>query len=424
MKFLFTAVVAACCLNIASAQLISGSVIVDEINYHNDSTTSSGDWFELYNTAASSVDLGNWSVRDNTSSNQFAIPSGTTIGGHQFLVLVNDATAFASRYPTVTNYIGEFAYNLSNHSDQIRLFDSNDVLQYSVTYYGDTLGWPKGAYGHGRTLELVNATANPNDATSWYDGCMFGSPGSAGSACNPPIVFSEINYNSDSLHNSGDWIELHNTTNASIVVTGWKLRDSQDSVQFVFPTLALPADAYVVAFQDLAQFNAVHPGVSNKVGPLPFGASKKGEVLRLYNAANKLQFSVVYDNALPWDTTANGYGYTLNLIDPHGHMDDGNNWKADCFLGSPGVASCVNSVGNVHALNGVLVFPSDDFTTYTIEINSALLAYNVYDIQGKQINAGTFHNGTNALNLQSLTSGVYVLKVNDANATAAYKLLR
>lgn len=407
----------------ANAQLINGSVIVDEINYHNDSTTSSGDWFELYNTVATTVDLGGWTVRDNTQTNQFVLPLGTTLGGHQYLVVVNNAAAFASRFPSVTNYVGAFSYNLGNTSDQIRLFNADDVLQYSVTYFGDTLGWPKGAHGYGRTLELTTVDADPNSASSWFDGCMFGSPGTAYQPCNPSLVFSEINYRSDTAHNSGDWVELHNTTNASINITGWRLRDSQDSLQFVFPTVTLPANAYLVAYQNLALFNAVHPNVTNKVGPLPFGFSSKGEVIRLYNAQNKLQFSVVYDNKLPWDTTADGHGYTLNLIDAHGHMDDGHNWKTDCFLGSPGTAGCVNDL-SPRRLNGVSVFPTADYSAYTVETGTNGMRFEMCDIQGRTVNKGMLRNGPNTLDMQAFASGVYILKVNDGAASAAFKLLR
>jgi hypothetical protein len=53
--------------------------------------------------------------------------------------------------------------------------------------------------------------------------------------CNDPIIFSELNYNSVLQINSGDWVELHNTTAAPIDISNWELKDKRDTNVYVYP---------------------------------------------------------------------------------------------------------------------------------------------------------------------------------------------
>lgn len=406
----------------AQAQLINGSLIVSEINFNSDSSTNSGDWFELYNTSTNPVDLTDWRVRDMSMSNFFNFPDNTVITGNAYLVVVNDVAQFTARYPGVSNYVGQMNFNFGNAGDQIRLFDDDNVLQYSVTY-DDTLAWPRGADGEGRTLELANYSANPNDGNNWFDGCMFGSPGVAYQPCDPPLLFSEINYNSDTLHDSDDWLELYNRSGAAIELTGWKLKDSKDSNVFAFPTLTIPDGAYLVICNDEQKFETVHPTVTNKIGDLGFSLSNGGETIRLFNQQNVLQFSVRYNDVIPWPQEADGGGYTLELIDEAGKVNEPSNWIACTFLGSPGEdysLPCSDNVSTISNTPATLVSTIEGHA-YTVQTNRSDLHYTLYDIQGKRLGGGALNNGSTLINLQNFSSGIYMLRVGNAGA---FKLVR
>src|SRR5687768_13304803 len=102
MKQTFLILFFALCANtFTHAQLISGSLIVNEINYNSDSTTESGDWFELFNTSSSDVNIGGWSIRDSDNANIYTFLPGTVVSGSGYLVVVNDIPAFTAFYPTV-----------------------------------------------------------------------------------------------------------------------------------------------------------------------------------------------------------------------------------------------------------------------------------------------------------------------------------
>lgn len=391
------------------------NIIVTEINYHSDTTMNSGDWFEIYNAGSTTVNLGGWKFSDRNDANEYIIPTGTNLQANKYLVVVNDIAKFTAMYPTVTNYVGQFNFGLSNNWDQIRLYNQAGTLMYQVTYL-DSAGWPKGADGRGRTLEYKGGGLDPNLYSSWFDGCMFGSPGKAWSPCNPDIVISEINYNSDTLYDTEDWFELHNETNAPINLTGWRVSDSKDSNQYVIPVLTFPANGYLVLARKLAKFNVIHPNVTNVIGDLGFSLSNGGESIRLYNAQGKLNFSVHYRDTLGWPIEADGGGYTLELIDPKGRMNEASNWKIGCFLGSPGKAfnpnDCLPStVETVYhtMLSSVLIINNTDILVQSL--SDKPLELRVMDITGRMILNDSFYKSKNIQT--SLPQGLYIISVND-----------
>ena len=409
----------------AHAQLLNGTVIVSEINFNPDTTRNDGDWFELYNTSSTPVSLGGWTARD-LSSSVYTFPSGTTLGANAYLVVVRSIPQFTAQHPGVSNFVGTLPFNLGNGGDQIRLYDASNTLMYQVTY-DDTLDWSRGADGLGRTLELNAVTDDPNLGTSWFDGCMFGSPGAAYQPCDPPLVISEINYNSDTLSDSDDWLELHNRSANPIALGGWKVKDSNDSNVYNIPTVTLPANGYLVVVKDLDQFEEIYPAVTNKIGELGFSLSNGGESIRLYNVQNKLEFSVRYNDRLPWDTLADGDGFTLELLDATGRINDGTNWFAGCPLGSPGAAydpDCPTSVEVASPFAGAIIMPSADYDTYQLVVSQPLTnaTFALYDLQGRLCGEGAVHQGPSEIVTNQLPAGVYILQLRSSRGSAAFKL--
>ena len=122
------------------------------------------------------MDLSDWKLKDGSDAYLFNIPFGTQLASADYLVIAENMEKFNSIYPDVTNVIGGFYFNFDNSGDVIKLFDlANDPI-FNVEY-SDSLSWPKGADGTGRTLELIIPGIDPNSPSSWFDGCLRGSPG-------------------------------------------------------------------------------------------------------------------------------------------------------------------------------------------------------------------------------------------------------
>jgi|GEM_PF-241706 len=160
-----------------------------------------------------------------------------------------------------------------------------------------------------------------------------------GSPAAVELTISELNYNSDSARDAGDWVELHNLSSQDVDISGWKLRDDQDQHVFTFPIgSVITANGYLVASEDLQKFSAQHPAVTNVVGELGFSFGNGGDQVRLYDYRDSLYLSMSYYDDISWPQGADGGGYTLEQVSALGDLNDGANWFDGCLGGSPGMA--------------------------------------------------------------------------------------
>lgn len=381
---------AALFFNTASAQ-----VVISEVNYHSDTTHLAGDWVELYNNGLTPVDISSWIFSDSSSMHFFTFPPATVLAPGNYLVLCNDTASFKTQYPSVSNHIGQFNFGLGNKGDMLRLFDSQSMLVFSMTY-ADSAGWPKAADGHGRTLECRNMSGNMNDPTNWYAGCMGGSPGAAPSPCTETIVFSEINYHSNTTNDVGDWVELRNIGSQATDISNWILRDKNDSASFYIQpgTVLQPGDNLVLSGR-LANFAYWFPGATNVQGDFQFGLKNSHDVIRLFNAQGMLVYSLAYRSDGYWPTEPDGGGQTLELLDVNGIMNDGQNWFAGCMYGSPGRVydpSCTPLLGvNEQAADNIQVtaYPNPFVSQTVIDINNASASGDIHvtitDALGREV---------------------------------------
>ena len=370
-------------------------VTVSEINYHPEPTVDAGNWVELWNNTASPVDISLWKFRDNNFLHQFTIPEGTILAADARLVLVEDSVMFLAQHPEVDNYLGNLNFGLANFGEELFLFDRKDALQLHFTY-GDDLPWPVGADGHGRTLERRSPDMPVEAPSSWFDGCIGGSPGLPYTPCDGPVIFSEINYHPNPDFNTGDWVELRNITDAAVDISGWTFMDDSSGVDHVF---TIPDGTWIepYAHRVLAQsgtdFFAQFPGLLHVDTSFNFNLSDGGEWIRMYNNDSILVLSVDYNDDAPWSTVADGAGYTLELIDSSGIMNDADNWTSICYGGSPDAyiaEPCEEPLTIENALTEASMFitpnPAGDLTQLILDLDqSASLQISIYDITGTRL---------------------------------------
>jgi len=209
-------------------------------------------------------------------------------------------------------------------------FNGNPVTITAIPNPGYT-------FDHWRSNVVINSN-NYNQAVTYnftandVITCYF-----TGSAATPKLTISELNYNSDGANNAGDWVELHNYGTQSLDISGWKFKDEEDNHIFQFPTgTTIAAGGYLVLVEDTAGFRSQFPSVTNKIGPIGFNLSNGGELVRIYNHLDVLYLSFTYQDQSPWPLSADGGGYTLELLSPTGNLNLGTNWFAGCIGGSPG----------------------------------------------------------------------------------------
>ena len=376
---------------------------ISEICYNPSLSIPGGEWFELFNAADYDLDLSLYKAFDQFQQFEFTFPVGTVLASGEYLVLAGDMALFESFYPAVENVVSESQFTLGNDGDIINIVDPSGNYVISMNY-NDTPAWPQGADGVGRTLEYTG-NGSQDAPENWFDGCIGGSPGTAYSPCNEPIIFSEVNYHSLSSLNPGDWVELWNTSGGDIDISNWLVRNGINSASYTFAEgTILEDDQRVVVCQDLTLFESVytcHP-IDFYVGPSGFSLDNSGETIELISSNGTIMNVMVYNDNEFWPQEADGLGFTLELIDPSAPSAHPDSWVVGCAQGSPTQpydSDCLSGISvSIDAVDNVLSASADGGDSeYTF----------IWTVNGLEVGTGA--------SITTVISGNYVVTAIDSN---------
>lgn len=218
-------------------------VVVNEVE---SSGGAPDDWVELYNAGLNAVDLGGWVLKDNDDTHAYVVEAGTLLAPGAYLVLdAGDA--------------GPVGFGLGG-ADSVRLFDSEMTLVDSHTWSAHAATTyarcPNGGGDFGLSTLATKGGAN---------------------ACDVSIEINEIESSGGS---PGDWVELINTGSLATDISGWFLKDDNDSRTFAF------APGTVLA-----------PGALLVVDEATFGFGLGGaDMVRIFDANGVLVDSYAYES--------------------------------------------------------------------------------------------------------------------------------
>ncbi len=323
---------------------VSGKVVINEIMYNPDRLQGDDEyyeWVELHNTGDTGVDLSGWQLRDSDPTNEpFVMPSNTEIEPGGYLVVCSSATHVYYTYG-IQNYIGNFAgrFRLGNGGDTVTLLDDSGG-QIDGVIYNDDYPWPFQADGVGPSLERVNPLGESDDAHNWAPSLRKdptdkpGTPGTQNSLFSdgtaPPIVINEIHYHPACGGDDDEYVELYNASDSEMSLDGWQFTNG---VFFTFPegtTIATHEYLVVCKNPDWIKANYGIENVIGDTGPVTtFGElDNGGETIVLRDAAGRLVDFVPYSDGEYWPIAADGYGPSLECINPNLANNDQGNWAA------------------------------------------------------------------------------------------------
>lgn len=258
------------------------------------------------------------------------------------------------------------------------------------------------------------------------------------------IVINEINYNSSSEHDTGDWIELTNKGQSTIDLSNWELKDEDDNHSFIFPDGTLIGNQeFLIIAQDQSLFSSFYPSVSNIVGPMDFGLSGGGDQVRIYNNFGTLIDSLEYDDIEPWPNSPDGNGYTLELINLDLDNSVASSWSSSINLyGSPGIQNSSylslktesNSLPNSYEIftpypnpfNGNINIP----VMISASSNEELIILNLKGEIVKTIPLDNINPGLNTINWNGtnrkgvkVSTGIYFITLKNLNNNPFKKIL-
>lgn len=171
-----------------------GDIVITEIMQNPSGVSDDfGEWFELYNTTASNIDLNGWTIKDD-GSNTFTITTSLIVPSGGYISLgrggVTDPTDPEFNGGITHDFVYDPGFLLSNNSDEIIVLAPGDILIDEVFYdNGNTFPDPTGA-----SMQLDTNTLNANDndnglywceGTAVYDAINnnLGTPAAANEAC-------------------------------------------------------------------------------------------------------------------------------------------------------------------------------------------------------------------------------------------------
>ena len=237
------------------------------------------------------------------------------------------------------------------------------------------------------------------------------------------LVINEINYNSSDEFDSGDWIEIYNPNQENIDLSGWVLKDDNDSNEFIFPqNIYIEAYDYLVIVRNSENFAESYPGI-DYLGELDFGLSSSSDAVRLFDSNYVLQDEVYYDSVSPWPVLANGQGYTLELIEPNLDNSLPHNWSNINYNGSPDAVNSATASLNDDEFVFFKVYPNPFINNLNIlfkQDNEGHASLNIYDLKGsllKVIHDGFLSGGIQQFRLElgDLTPGLYFVKITTSS---------
>ncbi|RJP63254.1 MAG: T9SS C-terminal target domain-containing protein [Ignavibacteriales bacterium] len=417
---------------------------------HEGVATSGGDTVQIFNTVALNNDQGfeaGW-TESNVSKGPYVFIDHCVATENNTGLRIGDSYDWTYKdYMKVTNSV------IYNNGDNIRNYLNSThaslpgalEISYSMTNDADYDNSPHCITGIPQFDELYYLLPGSPGINMGMNGSNMGRADSlvikSGS-----VVINEIMYNAPAEQNSKDWIELYNPQNTEQNISGWVLKDDNNSHSFVIPSdIKIPANSFLVLCSDTSVFKTIHPEVKNITGNFSFGFGDSDQV-RIYTINNILVDSVSYTNKSPWPAEADGDGFSLVLIDPEKDHTDPANWNRSVqFGGSPGRGNLSTGVteGNTDNLPEEYFLyqnypnPFNPVTTIKFVIPHVETGYipslqnvnlKVYDVLGREvrtlvneeISPGTYEvifNGSN------LSSGIYFYRLQAGEFVQTKKLI-
>ena len=263
----------------------------------------------------------------------------------------------------------------------------------------------------------------------WFDDLTYNDAG---------IVITEIMPNPGSVSDSyGEWIEIYNTTDSTIDIAGWMIKDAGSDEHVIsndaMSILVVPGDYFILARNGNEALNG---GLVADYAYTGFTLSNSEDEIILTDAAGAVVDEVHYTNA--W---AFGNGIAMEIHDLESNNNVAENWYAstvqygDGDYGTPGTdwqstAGVDENIGIAETFLLHPPYPNPFNPVITIRFTipmSGQYAIHIYSVTGRLIKTlfdNHFSAGHYAVkwDASGLASGVYWLKMESVNHIQVNKI--
>ncbi len=407
----------------ATNSVCTGDATISEIMFKPHPKNNTGDWIELANTNTNPIDLSNYLIINSDSTKTYIVPEKTIMLQDERLVFASDLTNF-TLYNKGVNAISMSGFDLADTNGYIKLYNTKHAFVGIFGYNGGN-GWPTEVVGTGRSLERdMNVLAAGNN-NAWFQGCIGGSPGSPYSACQYPLIVSEINYNPGPLFDAGQWLEIKNNSGSTMLIDQWRV--DIGALNFKFSgNLSVQSKQYQLLNKDDSKLAQYWPNVTNHTTWTAMDLPKQGSI-ELFDTAGKLRFYINYANTAPWPICADGLEYTLELSDTTKQaFSNPSSWFCGCAAGSPGnkysTPCTYTGLQNISNKKAFAIYPNPTNGIVVVESPYNTGRISVIDITGKQVGIYDLQSKT-VLDLSPYAKGIYLIRIVTGTETLEQKVV-
>jgi hypothetical protein len=233
----------------------------------------------------------------------------------------------------------------------------------------------------------------------------------------PPLVITKIMYNPNTtidfpVSNDQEFIEISNTGNKTIDLTGVYFSGTGFVFQFPINTLILPNATKILA-SNASVFKAKYGFAPS--GQFTRNLSNSGQNLVLADGFGNVIDNVQYSSLPPWPN-ASANGYFLELTDPFSDNSIATNWTAS--------TSVIESVEDAEIDQSLKFYPSPVKNNLTIESAGRINIIQLLDIRGCILQSINVNSESYNLDMTSCYPGAYLIKIVENDRSFVRKIIK
>ncbi|MBI3631700.1 MAG: lamin tail domain-containing protein, partial [Candidatus Staskawiczbacteria bacterium] len=217
-------------------------VIINEIAWMGTTISANDEWLELKNNTDQNINLDGWTLRAADGAPEIKLTG--TISANSFYLLERTDDN------TVPNITADLVYKgaLGNNGEDLWLYDGNNNLIDEANF---TSGWIGGDNATKQTMEKYSngwQTSKNVGGTPKSQNIVGSIKETPAKTIETPIktdlpqtyqtgvILNEILPAPEGADEEKEWIELYNTNNFEIDLSGWKIKDKEGSAtNYVLP---------------------------------------------------------------------------------------------------------------------------------------------------------------------------------------------
>jgi hypothetical protein len=281
----------------SSIQTTLANIQINEVMSDPEDDEATNEWIELYNNASASIDIINYTIKDNAGLDLILggkfNGEGTIIPALSYAILTSETTRVYDNFDIPSNTIKLYvnqtrigASGLSNSGENLTLYDANNDVSDIVSYP---------TVANGNSYARFNST--------WQETSSI-TPGKSNEANSSitidysPISITEFlpnpNGDDDASMPDGEWVEFYNSGTSNLDLLGFELYDNLGTEVDITVSnstssgTTIAPNSYLVVYMN---------GISG------FLNNKNFEKIRVYDIYNNLVDEVSYsdsDEGVSW----------------------------------------------------------------------------------------------------------------------------